>query len=196
MDKDKTIGDCAWDVGKEGLVGGGTEVTGGLANRALVGTGRVLMRHAAARHAQAAQRSFPTVIDDALKDGARLSNRGLKASEATTTASREAADRLIAEAEAAGAPGLDLIEDVVKPTRASVTGKAEAQAQLGSPGGMDALERKLRATSGKRGRNPAAAGKGPVVRTERAGSAPARGEPPWGKNTGKKDVPRNRQVPP
>jgi hypothetical protein len=39
MDVDRSLSDRAWDVAKEGAVGGGTEITGGVANRAAVGAG-------------------------------------------------------------------------------------------------------------------------------------------------------------
>ena len=177
LDSPATPLEAAGDITKEAAINAATEVTGGLANRAAVGVGRGLVKYAAAPTRRLME-EFPTVIEDFLKSrgGVRFTEGGKGASDAATTASREAVEKMIAEAEGRGVEGLDLLEDVIKPTQASVGPQAQRQAKLGVEHSVPSLE-------GRLGRikdewfNPKGVSQKPTVTTRRAGKA-APYEPP------------------
>lgn len=101
-DAPQTAGDAAAAIGKEGAIGAATELGG----RALIGagkwTGQQLVKHAL--KAKGAPEEVKQIVQTTIDDGLGISERGAKKAEKGTTAARNKHDKIVTDAEAAGAP--------------------------------------------------------------------------------------------
>lgn len=104
------------------------QATGGVIGKGLAAGGRGLYRYAL-KPSKAIQSDVPNVVSVGLRESKPVTIGGLKRAEAATTVSRDAADRMIAEAEQSGAGDASL-RTVVRALR-PVRDEARKQTKIG-----------------------------------------------------------------
>jgi hypothetical protein len=140
--------DLTWDdfvtkVRNEALAQGTAEAVGGVAQKALAGTAKGLMRMAG-RPSLALRHDFPNLIENALKHKAGFTEGAEEAATAAAVAGGERADAIIAAAQAAGRPKLSLAKDVIAPVVKELGPEAKIEARMGLPGSRETLVRRIR----------------------------------------------------
>jgi hypothetical protein len=140
--EDLTPEEADWQMKKETLIGAGSEGLGqGIAKGFEVAAPHIY--RLGANIPLRLRREFPTVVQDAIEKGVALSDRGAARAIANREAGEAQAMALVQGAHKAGAPPLDLVEDVLNPTVAEVGPKAKLDAQSGNPQSREALIRRV-----------------------------------------------------
>ena len=131
-------------IGIEGAIQGATDLVGGAAGRyVLEPLGRGIYK-AAARPGINLLRQFPDVIQEAMTRRLPVSLGGLEEATAQTVAGREAADALLAKAEAEGARPLNLTKDILRPVARELRPIATLEQKAGVKGARADLAERLR----------------------------------------------------